>query len=179
MAGKNMMTLPVDVVLRIRDMYAERHPVKRWLPRWTHAQIAKELDTSPSTVARVVNREGAYAWVGGPKSMGEAMHDPATMAQQAAEAKASLERLQKLLSSGPPIEDKPDPMAQLDPELLAKAKAIEAQVLAQGLGNSEAKPLSNTHASGNSARRETEAQDGASAGASQDQSDRDGQQESS
>lgn len=126
MPGMNKLTLPIDAVLKVRDLYAERDPVRKWLPKYSHAQIAKMMDCSASTVARIVNREGAYAWVGG-QSLGEAKADPqADKAAQVA-AKASLERLQKLLTAQP-VEDTPDPEAKISPETEAAAAAIRAKL---------------------------------------------------
>jgi hypothetical protein len=146
--------------MKIRDLYAERDAVRRHLPRYTHAQIAKMMDCSPSTVARVVNREGAYAFVGG-DSLGEVKASPRQDADMTAAAAASLARLNKLIAESPPVEE-PEAADPDEALILAKAEAIRQQLTApaQPLGNSDTKLLSNTHTSGNSARRETEAQDG-------------------
>lgn len=132
MAGVNRIMLPVDAVLKIRDLYAERLPrTSEWrnpLPRYSQAEIAKLMDCSETTVFRVVNRLGGYAFIGG-QSMGELKADPAADQASQAAAKASLERLQKLLTAQP-VEDAPDPGAQLSPETQAAADAIK-----QKLGN--------------------------------------------
>lgn len=125
MAGSNRMQLPLDAVLKIRDLYAERDSVRRYLPRYTHAQIAKMMDCSPSTVARVINREGAYAWVGG-QSMGEAKDDPAL----AAAAKASLRKLQHMVAADAEAEPS-EPSGGLDtltPEMQAEVARIKAKL---------------------------------------------------
>lgn len=116
----NRLSLTVDAVLRIRDLYAERDPVRPHLPRYTHAQIARMMMCSPSTVARALNREGAYTWVGG-ASMGEQQGPGAEKAAQ-----ASLAKLQELLAKDAAAEPEPAEDA-LGEELRAKAEAIAAK----------------------------------------------------
>jgi DNA-binding MurR/RpiR family transcriptional regulator len=123
------MTLTTDAVLKIRDMYAlkvqlshDRMPV----PAYTQAQIAREMNVSETTVFRVVNRLGAYAFVGG-QSVGEVKADPQADRASAAAAQASLERLQQLMSAETQVEAEPDPEAKLDPALAARAAEIAAK----------------------------------------------------
>ena len=127
--GRNRMSLTVDAVLAIRDMAAERKPGGQ--ARYSYAEIAKMMDCGETTVFRVVNRQGAYAFVGG-MSMGEVKADPAKDAELQRAAAASLAKLQKMLEVQTETVPEPEPEFQLSPELEAKAQAIRDKLVKKG-----------------------------------------------